>query len=97
MELSKEKKPKSRHSKDDIHVQIIAAIQDALLDPQVVGFNSVSCYRTGVLIPHRDAINPFDEVDSLLHNYCEVFGRLEHEILGPYFVHLTARMIATSP
>lgn len=73
-----------------------AAISDAIADPEVVGFKSVICYRVGLAIPKFDE-NDGDTLLSIFRNEThETFNRLEEERLSPYFVHLTARLIAAS-
>ena len=73
-----------------------SAIEDAIADPEVAGFKSVICYRTGLAIPpYRDAHKQrlgfvFQSGDK------EKLSRLEDDQLGPYFVHLTARLIEGS-
>jgi predicted TIM-barrel fold metal-dependent hydrolase len=73
----------------------VAAITDAIRNPDVVGFKSVICYRTGLAIPEMERrpshlITAFKGLDFL------DFNRLEDEILSPYFVHLTAELIGHS-
>ena len=70
-----------------------SAIEQAIADPEVAGFKSVICYRTGLAIPS------FDETDKeVLGSICrskdlQQCSRLEDERLGPYLLHLTAHLI----
>ena len=70
------------------------AIEEAVSDPDVAGFKSVICYRTGLKVP------PFDsdaEVIPLSFEDLERLSRrLEDELLNPYLVHLTAKVIERS-
>ena len=77
-----------------------AAIEAALEDPEVAGFKSVICYRTGLAIPGigaqlgagvRDAIR-----DLLVSKDKGRASRLEDNQLSPFFVHLTALTIQES-
>ena len=89
---------KSEHGAfgNDVVDQFKAAVQEALKDPEVVGFKSVICYRVGL------AIQGFDKhvegaMKSILESgNAEESYRLEDEKLSPYFVHLTAMMIERS-
>ncbi|KAF4998478.1 hypothetical protein FDECE_11774 [Fusarium decemcellulare] len=77
------------------------AIYNALDDPEIVGFKSVICYRTGldvvqitdleVLMQKFQAI--FDERKQ---DGAERFSRLEHEPLNDYFLHILAGLIQNS-
>ena len=75
-------------------------IADALDNPNVAGFKSVICYRTGLAIPKDvndlsgNAIKVMQELAA--SSKVVAFARLEHEILSPFFVHLTAIAIESS-
>lgn len=77
------------------------AINDALSDPDVVGFKSIICYRTGLNIQH---IYTLEEVkESLLHCIWTQkaeghtrFKRLDVQPLNSWIVHMTAGLIQKS-
>ena len=72
------------------------AIQKAIADPDVAGFKSVICYRMGLAIPkHND---DYKHVLGAIFQSKNVkrLSRLEDELLNPYFVHLTAKLIEGS-
>jgi hypothetical protein len=73
----------------------IATIKKAIRDPDVVGFKSVICYRTGLAIGEfsSDNISLKSAMDQMLSLGST---RLEDEVLSPYFVHLTAQLISES-
>ena len=71
-------------------------IQRAIDDPEVVGFKSVICYRTGLAIPDLAGLDPRAAVDTLLKQRPAGFTRLEEGTLSPYFVHLAAQALARS-
>ena len=83
----------------DIVADFNKTITDALHDPNVAGFKSVICYRTGLAIP-RD-VDDLSTHAILVMKELAVsskkvsFARLEHETLNPFFVHLTAIAIET--
>ena len=84
----------------DIVGDFSKTITDALDDPNVAGFKSVICYRTGLAIPKdvndlsSNAISVMKELAASSKSVS--FARLEHETLNPFFVHLTAIAIETS-
>ncbi|EAQ85803.1 hypothetical protein CHGG_07056 [Chaetomium globosum CBS 148.51] len=79
-----------------------AQIVSALEDPDVVGFKSVICYRTGL-----DITNEFNEMQEtparedfkqLIANYALLnFERLQTKSLNDLVVHRTAQLIQDSP
>ena len=76
--------------------RFVSTIQKLVADPEVAGFKSVICYRTGLAIPSRS-----DDCRAVLSSLFQAkqahrFFRLEDERLSPYFVHLTAQEIASS-
>ena len=87
--------PIDQHAAFTHHVfrRFSTAIEAAIADPNVAGFKSVICYRTGL------AIREFNDGDR--HFLGVIFqskdvkklSRLEDDVLSPYFVHLTARLI----
>ena len=71
------------------------AISEALVKPDIVGFKSVICYRTGLNIP-TDVHGAENRLFAILNNpSIETYMRLEDPVLSPYFVHLTAQLIAS--
>lgn len=82
--------------------QFDKAIERAILDPEVVGFKSVICYRTGLEIqssqPSRDQVKPsFLKVlaDHRAQGSSE-FKRLDGTLLNAFIVHRTASAIQSS-
>ena len=70
-----------------------ADIEKAVRDPEVAGFKSVICYRTGLAVPAYNAADA-SALDSLsLHDDPEESFWLQHDALNPFFVHLTARIL----
>jgi hypothetical protein len=86
----------------DLIRQFDRAIEDAILDPEVVGFKSVICYRTGLDIPASqpslDEIKPsFLEVLSIHRTEgSSEFKRLDGTPLNAFLVHRTASAIQSS-
>ena len=74
----------------------IKHMQGAIEDPEVVGFKSVICYRTGLAIPDLADLDPRAALDALLKQSSAGFTRLEEGTLSPYFVHLAAQALARS-
>ena len=77
----------------DITSRFSSAINEAIADPEVVGFKSVICYRVGLAIPPfeaslGDAFAFMAQPDGVAKA-----SRVEDERLSPYFVHLTAQLI----
>jgi len=78
--------------------KFVSEITRAILDPEVVGFKSVICYRTGLAIPQYDqelfhqGIQAMSDTKDFVNNA----SRLENNVLSPGFVHLTAQMISRS-
>jgi hypothetical protein len=72
-------------------------IRTAIADPRVAGFKSVICYRTGLAIPTVSDTEAYSAFRSLLQEHSDgKFTRLSHKCLGPYFVRLTAQLLAQS-
>lgn len=71
----------------------IATIKKCIRDPEVVGFKSVICYRTGLAIADFSSDNTRLKaaIDRMLSSGSV---RLEDRVLSPYFVHLTAQLIS---
>lgn len=81
-----------------------AAIRQAIADPEVVGFKSVICYRTGLDIPIEPdqdlAKEAFQEiVDDYVLGDAEEEGvvRVAHRGLSDWLVHHTASCISEMP
>lgn len=83
--------------------QFRAAMRTAISDPEVVGFKSVICYRTGLDIPPlKDLLHNVDKRDeawaSLISRHLSGKPtRLEQEHLNPYFLHEASGIIESSP
>ena len=82
-----------RNAQRTVLNEFMSEIEEAILDPDVAGFKSVICYRTGLRIPGFDAQDENKLGDILEDATIESFSRLEHEQLNPYFVHITAQTI----
>jgi predicted TIM-barrel fold metal-dependent hydrolase len=74
------------------------AIQAAVRDPEIVGFKSVICYRTGLNIPSK--LPPAEVKQSFLQVLSEHrargashFKRLDGTLLNGFLVHKTASII----
>ena len=78
-------------------------VKDASIDPEVVAFKSVICYRTGLNIPPP----PFS-LDEVRPSFAELitkhrsdgkteFKRLDGLLLNAFLVHKTASIIQTCP
>jgi hypothetical protein len=86
---------------DVIH-QFDRTIDEAILDPEVVGFKSVICYRTGLNIPQyqpslEDVRPAFLEVLSTHRaKGSSQFKRLDGTLLNAFLVHRTATAIQNS-
>ncbi|KAK5991369.1 Protein fluG [Cladobotryum mycophilum] len=79
-----------------------AEIEQAILDPKVVGFKSVICYRTGLDIPaEQDDDKALEAFTNIFIQRKEPgakpFDRLQHDGLNDYFVHYLANLIQDSP
>lgn len=80
----------------EVERRFTIAIENALSDPEVVGFKSVICYRVGLAIPAFDADARIAIYDILQSKDKERCSRLEDDRLSPFFVHLTALAIERS-
>lgn len=77
-----------------------AAIRAAIADPEVVGFKSVICYRTGLDIPAVvDLTLARASLAELVSDYAGPAGlaRLQHPGLNDLVVHRTAALINEMP
>ena len=80
----------------------LTVVKEALGDPEVVGFKSVICYRTGLAIPRLpDVAKAADEVFAEIHRQRRMpgackFTRLDHPGLNDWFVHILARTVNNS-
>ncbi|KAH0562449.1 hypothetical protein GP486_002863 [Trichoglossum hirsutum] len=75
-----------------------SAIKALIADPEVAGFKSVICYRTGLAIPNIADLDFPAALESLQEgvDHQRRFTRLDDECLGPYFVHMAAQLLANS-
>ncbi|OWP04053.1 glutamine synthetase [Marssonina coronariae] len=76
-------------------------IEDAIADPEVVGFKSVVCYRTGLDIPaHLSAADIeetfVDHIAQLREDGVKTFKRIDDLPMNFYLVNKTAQLIARS-
>ncbi|WQF88466.1 Putative glutamine synthetase, catalytic domain, metal-dependent hydrolase [Colletotrichum destructivum] len=74
------------------------SIAEAIADPEVVGFKSVICYRTGLAIPRRpDAAAARKAFETIHANHTQgtdkAFTRVNHHGLNEYLVHRLACLI----
>ncbi|KAH7223655.1 hypothetical protein BKA60DRAFT_450597 [Fusarium oxysporum] len=74
------------------------AIYDALDDPEIVGFKSVICYRTGLVVTQvtdlEIIMQQFQLIfDTRKEDGAQPFERLDHEPLNDYFLHILAGLI----
>jgi glutamine synthetase len=77
------------------------AIYDALDDPEIVGFKSVICYRTGLAVTRITDLEVIMQkfqfiFDARKEDGAEPFERLDHELLNDYFLHILAGLIQNS-
>ena len=74
------------------------AIASACADPEVVGFKSVICYRTGLAVPTWEETKAEIQSDVFSHALVEVARkkRLEHRLLSPAFLHRAVQNILAS-
>lgn len=73
----------------------VRAIKGACQDPNVVGFKSVICYRTGLDIPDSQYSAGLQQAMEPLCDLRTPF-RLNDEVLSPWFLLTAARIIETS-
>ncbi|KAH8893278.1 glutamine synthetase/guanido kinase [Thozetella sp. PMI_491] len=88
---------------DKVLATFTERIQTAVDDPEVVGFKSVICYRTGLDIPGQVSVDEarkafVDMAAQFIDNHgsLETFSRLQHVHLNDLIVHRTAQLIAKS-
>lgn len=74
------------------------AITNATNDPDIAGFKSVICYRTGLAIRHVSDVDVCKAIESItqLQTPMDKIRHFQNDYLNPYFVHLTARIIEQS-
>lgn len=77
------------------------AIYDALDDPEIVGFKSVICYRTGLAVTQVTDLEIIMQKFQLIFDErkedgAQIFERLDHEPLNDYFLHILAGLIQNS-
>ena len=75
------------------------AIETAIDDPEIVGFKSVICYRTGLNIPPTvNQAHVEKEFGQFFTNFTgKDFKRLDNVLMNPFIVHKTAELIQKSP
>ncbi|MCJ1384976.1 hypothetical protein MMC17_008094 [Xylographa soralifera] len=78
--------------------QFCTAVRHAVLDPEVVGFKSVICYRTGLAIGGREIyrdVNHLNSAWAAVLQQCthQGYPRLDDPILTPFFLHTAAELI----
>lgn len=76
-------------------------IQAAIIDPEVVGFKSVICYRTGLDIPYAEDEAAARSMFASIHAQRRApgaasFTRVNHRPLNEYLVHRLAQLIRDS-
>lgn len=81
---------------DSVLEQFSSEIESAIRDPEVVGFKSVVCYRTGLALPHFDQAKFEGSIHAILEDPdpTRKTSRLQDDVLNPTFVHITARILA---
>ncbi|KAL0942698.1 glutamine synthetase [Colletotrichum truncatum] len=77
------------------------SIREAIADPEVVGFKSVICYRTGLAIPREPDVAAAQKAFEGIHGaYIQStekgFTRVNHPGLDEYLVHRLACLIRDS-
>ncbi|UZP35905.1 hypothetical protein NXS19_003721 [Fusarium pseudograminearum] len=77
------------------------AVYDALDDPEIVGFKSVICYRTGLAVTQVTDLEIIMQKFQLIFDErkedgAQIFERLDHEPLNDYFLHILAGLIQNS-
>jgi hypothetical protein len=100
--LNEYRDPRARQSRSflsAVETGFSNVMKAAIADPEVAGFKSIICYRTGLAIPNLDDLNFPAAFESLLQQRRvsqSKFTRLEDKTLGPYFVHMTAQLLTQS-
>lgn len=86
---------------DNMLEEFDTQIKQAISDPDVVGFKSVICYRTGLAVPRvvdiAGARKSFSDIIASYSASGKRFRRLQHVGLNDLFVHRTAVHIRFSP
>ena len=78
--------------------QFATAVRNAVMDPEVVGFKSVICYRTGLAIAgretYRDVVGLHRGWNAILQQCTHSeYTRLDDPILTPFFLHTAVEII----
>lgn len=82
------------------------AVRDAVADPEVVGFKSVICYRTGLDVPAvPDRALAGTSFQQIVSSYAEhgaagataALARVQHPGLNDLLVHRTAELVSEMP
>ncbi|KAH7025762.1 uncharacterized protein B0I36DRAFT_293428 [Microdochium trichocladiopsis] len=85
---------------EQIFSQFQQAIKQAVEDPEVVGFKSIICYRSGLDISRRASVDKKSvatELAAILEGHANgaaPFQKLRHSRLNQLLVHVTASAIA---
>lgn len=78
-----------------------AAIRDAIADPEVVGFKSVICYRTGLDVPATPDVAAakasFEQIVASGKPEDELPVRVQHPGLNDLILHRAAELISEMP
>lgn len=76
-------------------------IKESIADPEVVGFKSVICYRTGLNIPPLLTLSEVksafvSHISELKSEGIEQFRRIDGQPLNAFLVHMTASIIESA-
>ncbi|ROW00776.1 hypothetical protein VMCG_06527 [Cytospora schulzeri] len=85
---------------DRVFEEFDAAIRDAIADPEVVGFKSVICYRTGLDVPAvPDIALARASLRDIVLNYegAGESARIDHPGLNDLVLHRAAALISEAP
>lgn len=87
-----------RSSAKRVEENFLSEVNKAISDPEVAGFKSVVCYRSGLAIPEFNRARSEEKLVTTLAEWSafDKAFRLEEEQLCSFFVHLTAQSIERS-
>ncbi|KAL8832447.1 MAG: hypothetical protein Q9191_000267 [Dirinaria sp. TL-2023a] len=87
-----------RSSAKSVVENFLSEVNKAISDPEVAGFKSVVCYRSGLAIPEFNRARSEEKLVTTLAEWSafDKAFRLEEEQLCSFFVHLTAQSIGRS-
>lgn len=97
--LSSEDRDNNRRSYGTRVVEnFLSVVNKAVADPEVAGFKSVICYRSGLAIPEFNRALSEEKLVTTMVEWSALNKafRLEEEQLCSFFVHLTAQTIERS-